>query len=71
MLGGALSPAAASVPEAGSTSTSRTFEAEAERLVELGAIRISPDVQEYGPARWIVMNDPEGNEFCVCNPPPF
>ena len=50
---------------------SEDFEAHAEQLVELGATRISPEVQEYGPARWIVMNDPEGNEFCVCNPPPF
>ena len=42
------------------------IEAEASRLVTLGATRIRPDpVEEHG-SRWIVMADPEGNEFCVC-----
>ena len=42
------------------------IEAEAQRLVELGAerLRVEP-VVEHG-TRWIVMADPEGNEFCVC-----
>ena len=41
-------------------------EAEVDRLVSLGAKRISDaPVEELG-ARWVVMNDPEGNEFCVC-----
>ena len=39
--------------------------AEAERLVSLGAERLSEPYDEHG-ARWIVMADPEGNEFCVC-----
>jgi len=41
------------------------LEAEAQRLVELGARRLErfdPDRMESG---WIVMADPEGNEFCV------
>jgi predicted enzyme related to lactoylglutathione lyase len=42
------------------------IEAEAARLVTLGATRSRQDaVQEHG-TRWIVMADPEGNEFCVC-----
>jgi predicted enzyme related to lactoylglutathione lyase len=37
------------------------------RLEQLGAKRISPEVVvEYG-QQWVVMNDPEGNEFCVCD----
>ena len=42
-----------------------TLEAEAVRLVVLGAIRIerfSPGPMEAG---FIVMQDPEGNEFCL------
>lgn len=34
-------------------------DAEAERLIALGAVKIKP----Y--ETWIVMQDPEGNEFCV------
>ena len=42
------------------------IEAEAQRLVGLGARRLLADaVIEHG-TRWIVMADPEGNEFCVC-----
>ena len=37
--------------------------AEAARLVELGATRVA-DMEEYG-YTWTVMTDPEGNEFCV------
>jgi predicted enzyme related to lactoylglutathione lyase len=39
----------------------------AARLEQLGASRVSPDVVEEHGQRWIVMNDPEGNEFCVCD----
>jgi predicted enzyme related to lactoylglutathione lyase len=39
--------------------------AEADRLVSLGGRRLSEPYDEHG-ARWIVMADPEGNEFCVC-----
>jgi hypothetical protein len=37
-------------------------QAEVERLVRLGARRV--DVGQ-GSAPWVVMADPEGNEFCV------
>lgn len=38
-------------------------DAEVERLVAAGAIRLYEG--EQGPYRWITMADPEGNEFCV------
>lgn len=38
-------------------------EAESARLVALGATRVR-DANEYG-YTWTVMQDPEGNEFCV------
>ncbi len=37
-------------------------EAEVDRLIELGARRI--DIGQ-GEVTWVVMADPEGNEFCV------
>lgn len=37
-------------------------EAEVQRLVELGAVKV--DVGQ-GDVPWVVMADPEGNEFCV------
>jgi predicted enzyme related to lactoylglutathione lyase len=41
--------------------------AEAARLEALGARRVRPDpIHEYETS-WIVMADPEGNEFCVCD----
>lgn len=42
---------------------------EVDRLEELGAARISDELSEHG-FRWIVVADPEGNEFCVFDPPP-
>jgi predicted enzyme related to lactoylglutathione lyase len=42
-------------------------EPEVERLVTLGATRVSADVLSAHGHRWIVMADPEGNEFCVCD----
>jgi predicted enzyme related to lactoylglutathione lyase len=42
------------------------IEAEAARLESLGARRTAGPVSELG-SRWIVMADPEGNEFCVCD----
>ena len=39
------------------------IEAEVERLVSLGATRIR--IGEQLGNRWVVMQDPEGNEFCV------
>lgn len=38
-------------------------EAEIKRLVDLGAERVA-DKEEWGHS-WAVMQDPEGNEFCV------
>jgi catechol 2,3-dioxygenase-like lactoylglutathione lyase family enzyme len=44
---------------------------EIERLIELGATMAEPPGSEglpwrsAGGARWIVMRDPEGNEFCI------
>jgi predicted enzyme related to lactoylglutathione lyase len=43
------------------------IEAVADRLVQLGAGRVSPGPQAEHASRWIVLTDPEGNEFCVCD----
>ncbi len=40
--------------------------AEVERLLELGARRI--DVGQGEDVTWVVLADPEGNEFCVLSP---
>ena len=41
--------------------------AEAARLEGLGARRVqAEEMHEHG-TTWIVMADPEGNEFCVCD----
>jgi predicted enzyme related to lactoylglutathione lyase len=43
------------------------IEAEAARLEALGARRAAAGpVHEHG-TNWILMTDPEGNEFCVCD----
>ncbi len=42
------------------------IEAMATELESFGAKRVGPAQSEHG-SRWIVMNDPEGNEFCVCD----
>lgn len=39
---------------------------EAVRLEALGATRVEGPMSEHG-STWIVMHDPEGNEFCVCD----
>ena len=41
----------------------RTVDAEAERLIGEGATRVRP--HEEGEEYWVVMQDPEGNEFCL------
>ena len=43
-----------------------SMEAEVDRLVAAGARAVST-LQEEGWI-WTVMQDPEGNEFCVCEP---
>ncbi len=40
------------------------MEAECARLLALGATRLSEPITEAG-TDWIVMADPEGNEFCL------
>jgi predicted enzyme related to lactoylglutathione lyase len=42
-------------------------EAEADRLAGLGARRTTIDICTEHGSSWIVMSDPEGNEFCVCD----
>ena len=44
-----------------------SVDVEVARLETLGATRISDEAVEEHGNRWIVMADPEGNEFCVCN----
>jgi predicted enzyme related to lactoylglutathione lyase len=44
-----------------------TVDQEVARLEGLGAKRIMDDAIEEHGNRWVVMADPEGNEFCVCN----
>lgn len=39
---------------------------EVARLEKLGATRAEDPRSEHG-TTWVVMNDPEGNEFCVCD----
>jgi predicted enzyme related to lactoylglutathione lyase len=41
-------------------------DAEATRLEGLGARRLAEKQTEFE-STWIVMADPEGNEFCVCD----
>ncbi|MDP9181771.1 MAG: hypothetical protein M3P04_03195 [Actinomycetota bacterium] len=43
------------------------IDAVAERLERRGAHRLSASPQAEHGSRWIVMADPEGNEFCVCD----
>jgi glyoxalase superfamily protein len=38
-------------------------EAEVKRILELGAIRV--DVGQGDDVSWVVLADPEGNEFCI------
>jgi hypothetical protein len=40
--------------------------AEVERLIGLGATHV--DVGQSDDATWVVLADPEGNEFCVLRP---
>ncbi len=43
------------------------IEAEASRLETLGARRAQPAALHEHGTSWILMTDPEGNEFCVCD----
>jgi predicted enzyme related to lactoylglutathione lyase len=42
-------------------------DAEVERLEAIGARRVEQDARTEHGSRWVVMADPEGNEFCVCD----
>ena len=62
------------VPEAKTTKNrihfdidTRHVDDEVRRLCAIGAVRIDADPHcEHG-TRWVVLSDPEGNEFCVCD----
>jgi catechol 2,3-dioxygenase-like lactoylglutathione lyase family enzyme len=41
-------------------------EAEVSRLLDMGATRV--DVGQHDDVGWVVLADPEGNEFCVLSP---
>lgn len=41
--------------------------AEADRLEALGATEVSEEPCSKHGSNWILMRDPEGNEFCVCD----
>jgi catechol 2,3-dioxygenase-like lactoylglutathione lyase family enzyme len=45
-------------------------EAEADRLVALGATRVERVDSPTTDSWWIVLTDPEGNELCACQGPP-
>jgi predicted enzyme related to lactoylglutathione lyase len=62
------------VPEAKSVKNRMHFdietpdiEGEASRLEQLGARRMDVEPHHEHSSSWIVMADPEGNEFCVCD----
>ena len=40
---------------------------EATRLESLGARRLEPSHRSEHGSNWVIMADPEGNEFCVCD----
>lgn len=45
------------------------LDAEVERVVALGAQRVTDRAVEEDGWRWHVLADPDGNEFCVLRPP--
>ena len=45
---------------------SGTRDEEVQRVVALGATEVDDQRNHYGPGiGWVVLNDPEGNEFCI------
>ncbi|WP_438303338.1 VOC family protein [Streptomyces sp. HUAS TT11] len=48
----------------------KDLDAEVDRLKQLGAQKISEEQSEHG-FRWVVVADPEGNEFCAFVPSPI
>ena len=47
----------------------RDLDREVARLLHLGASLLTPEPIMEGGWRWHVLADPEGNEFCVLQPP--
>jgi hypothetical protein len=46
--------------------TSGTRDEEVQRVVALGATEVDDQRNHYGPGiGWMVLADPEGNEFCI------
>jgi predicted enzyme related to lactoylglutathione lyase len=43
------------------------IEGEAARLESLGARRLERDARTEFGTNWVIMADPEGNEFCLCH----
>ena len=43
------------------------IQAEADRLTALGGQRLTGGPRSEHASSWILMADPEGNEFCVCD----
>ncbi len=41
--------------------------AEAARLIDLGARRVTDTACHEQGSTWLLMIDPEGNEFCICD----
>jgi predicted enzyme related to lactoylglutathione lyase len=48
------------------TTNAQDRDQEIERLLALGARRV--DIGQTGAESWLVLADPEGNEFCVIRP---
>ena len=45
------------------------LDAEVERVVALGALRLTSEPVTEGGWRWHILADPDGNEFCTLPPP--
>jgi predicted enzyme related to lactoylglutathione lyase len=43
------------------------IEGEAARLEQIGARRVENEHRSEHGSNWVLMADPEGNEFCVCD----
>jgi predicted enzyme related to lactoylglutathione lyase len=48
----------------------RDLDTEVRRVLGLGATRLTGEPVTEGGWRWHVLGDPDGNEFCVLQPPP-
>ena len=45
------------------------LDAEVGRVIALGAVRLTSTPITEGGWRWHILADPDGNEFCVLQPP--